>query len=207
MMLPGVHSDWQPQMSCTKRCRIAAALRGVRHLRMELHAIEAARLVGDAGERRGGGFGNHLEARRQFGDPVAVAHPYVQPFAAVSSMLVADVAEQLRVAVHAHPRVTELAFVAGLDRAAQLRRHGLLAVADAEDGNLHVEDFLRRARRLVQRHRFRTTGKNDAARGEFPDFLDRRVIGIQLAIHPGLAHAARDQLRVLRAEIENQDFL
>ena len=48
--------------------------------------------------------------------------------------------------VHAHPRVTEFALVAGLDRSAQLRRHGLLAVADPEDGNFHVEDFLRRAR-------------------------------------------------------------
>jgi galactose-1-phosphate uridylyltransferase len=30
---------------------------------------------------------------------------------------------------------------------------------------------------------------------------------MDLAVDPGLAHPARDQLRILRAEIEDEDFL
>ena len=174
---------------------------------MELHAVETARFVGDAGERCRCGLGDHAEARRQARYLVAVTHPHVQPFSAVVGALVADVAEQFRVPVHAHPRVTEFALVAGLDRATELRRHGLLAVADAENRHAHREDLLRRARRFGERHRFRAAGQDDAARGELADLLDWRVVRVQLAIDAGLAHPARDQLRVLGAEIEDEDSL
>ena len=33
------------------------------------------------------------------------------------------------------------------------------------------------------------------------------VAGMDLAVDPGFAHAARDQLRVLRAEIEDEDLV
>ena len=43
--------------------------------------------------------------------------------------------------------MAELARVGGFGRAAQLRGHGLHAVADAEDRQARVEHLLRRARR------------------------------------------------------------
>jgi hypothetical protein len=42
---------------------------------------------------------------------------------------------------------------------------------------------------------------------KFADELWRDVVGMQLAIHLLLAHAAGDQLRDLRAEVEDEDFL
>ena len=56
----------------------ALALAGVGDLGVELQAVEAARLVGDAGQRRIGGLGDDAEAGRQALHPVAVAHPDVQ---------------------------------------------------------------------------------------------------------------------------------
>jgi hypothetical protein len=54
------------------------ALHGVRHFGVELHGVEAARFVGHAGDRAAVGAGHQLEARRQLGDLVAVAHPHLQ---------------------------------------------------------------------------------------------------------------------------------
>ena len=45
--------------------QISAAARGVRHLRVELHAVEAAPLVGDDREGRALRHRHHLEARGQ----------------------------------------------------------------------------------------------------------------------------------------------
>ena len=74
-----------PQMPSTKRSRIAAPLAGVGHLGVELHAVEAARLVGHAGDRAARRRGHQREARRQRRDLVAVAHPHLQhPVAGVA---------------------------------------------------------------------------------------------------------------------------
>ena len=51
------------------------ALRRVHHLRMELHGVELPLLVRHRREGRVLGHRKHLEALRQLGDPVAVAHP------------------------------------------------------------------------------------------------------------------------------------
>jgi hypothetical protein len=42
---------------------------------------------------------------------------------------------------------------------------------------------------------------------EIADELLGDVVGMQLAIDAGLAHAARDQLGVLGTEVEDEDFL
>ena len=170
---------------------------------MELEPVEAARLVGDAGERRGGGFGDDFKTRWKTRDAVAVAHPHVQVFRAVVSRFITHAFKELRVPVQAHACVAELALLAGLDRAAELRRHGLLAVADAENGNSQLEDFARRARSLRERHRLRSAGEDHAARRELPDLLGRRVVGMDLAVDAGLAHPPGDELGVLRAEVED----
>ena len=51
------------------------AVRRVVHLGMELHRIEPPGLVTDDRERRARRCPNHLEAGRELGHPVAVAHP------------------------------------------------------------------------------------------------------------------------------------
>ncbi len=48
-------------------------------------------------------------------------------------------------------------------------------------------------------------GEDHAARIEGAHEVGVHVVRMKLAIDPGFAHAARDQLRHLRAEIENED--
>ena len=104
------------------------AVRRVHHLRMELHAVEASCVIGDDRERRAFGHRDGAEARRQRGDPIAVAHPHRLP-AAFSPHAV----EQRTVAGHLDDGAAELAGGAGLDPATQLFDHRLLPVADAEN--------------------------------------------------------------------------
>ena len=52
-------------------------LAGVRHLGVELHAVEAPLLVGHAGDRAGVGGGHQLEAGGHLRHLVAVAHPHL----------------------------------------------------------------------------------------------------------------------------------
>ena len=51
----------------------------------------------------------------------------------------------------------------------------------------------------------RPSGKDDAARRELADEPVGDVVGMELAVDVLLADPARDQLRVLRAEVEDQD--
>ena len=57
---------------------------------------------------------------------------------------VGDVVEQLGVAARAHCGEAEFALVAAFDLAAQLVRHGLHAVADAQHRHAQLEHGLRR---------------------------------------------------------------
>src|SRR5262249_46400594 len=50
----------------------------------------------------------------------------------------------------------------------------------------------------------RSAGENDAFGMERTDFFERDGAGTDLAIHTRLAHAARDELCHLTAEIENE---
>ena len=122
----------QPLISRTKRCRSLVPCVRVRHFRVELHAVEAARLVGHAGDRAGLGGGHQLEPRRHLDHLVAVAHPDLEQAVAIRRARVLDAVEQLGMAARAHFGVAELAQLAGLDLAAELLRHRLHAVADAE---------------------------------------------------------------------------
>ena len=77
-------------------------------------------------------------------------------------------------------------------------------VADAEHGNAELEDagIERRRPRLV--HARRTTAQDDARGMLRGDLGGRDRVRHDLAVHAGLAHAASDQLRVLRAEVDDE---
>ena len=85
------------------------ALHGVRDFGVELHAVEAARFVGHAGNRAGRGAGHELEARRQLGERVAVAHPHLEHAVAFSGAEILDALQQFRMAARAHFGVAEFA--------------------------------------------------------------------------------------------------
>ena len=109
--------------------------------------------------------------------------------------------------LHLDIGAAELAVVAALDLAAELGGHGHLAVADAEHGHAGIEDRLRRARRAFLVHRFRAAGEDHRFRLHLVEggfgLLERHDLGIDAL----LAHPARDQLRHLAAEIDDQNLV
>ena len=187
------------------------ALHGVRHFGVELQRVVAARLVGHACDGAAVGAGHELEARRQFGDLVAMAHPHVEHAVAFGRGEVRDVFQQRGVAMGAHGRKAELALVAAFDLAAELMRHGLHAVADAEHGHAEVEYGLRALVGGFFVHAGMAARQDHAlemAVGRvFAHPFVGDVAGMHLAEHMGFAHAACNQLRDLRAEVEDEDLV
>lgn len=133
------------------------ALECVRYLGVELHGVEMARFVGHRRDRRRVIAADHLEARRQFGDLVAVAHPDIEQTMALFVGPVLDVAEQRRVAARADLGITELPLARAFDLAAQLLCHGLHAIADAEHRHTEFKHALRRMPSLGLVDRIRPT--------------------------------------------------
>ncbi len=86
-------------------------------------------------------------------------------------------------------------------------RHHLLAIADAEDRHAGLEDRLRRARRTFLQHGGRTAGQDHRLGRQRGKGLGGLLKRRDLAIDAGLAHAPRDELRHLRAEIDDQHLV
>src|SRR5262245_38388450 len=83
----------------------------------------------------------------------------------------------------------------------------LQAVADAQNGDIQIEDLRIAVRGSLVVHAGRSAGENDAARGELGDTGRRQVMPHDLAEDVEIAHAPGDELRVLPAEVEDQDAL
>ena len=103
-----------------------AALFGVGHFRVELDAVELFLSVFHHGNRARRGVADDREAGRQFGNFIAMAHPYVERV----GRIVLNAACQLAVDGF-HLRITKFALVARGNFATQVVRHKLHAVADA----------------------------------------------------------------------------
>ena len=101
----------------------------------------------------------------------------------------------------------EFAVMAALDRAAELRRHGHLAVADAEHRDAGGEDRLRGAGRAGFVHRGRAAGEDHRLRLHLLEGFFGLVERDDLAIDAVLAHATRDQLRHLAAEVDDENLV
>src|SRR3990170_4507100 len=101
--------------------------------------------------------------------------------------------------------VAELAMTRWSDATAELGRHGLHAITDAEHWHTLSEYRFRRARRLGIRHRLGPSRQDDSAGAKGPDRFIAGLPRQNLAVDTELAHAPRDQLGVLGPEIENQD--
>lgn len=91
--------------------------------------------------------------------------------------------------------------------ATQLHRHGLHAVAHAQHRHAGVEHVVRGARAAGFGGAFRAAGEDNAAWVEFADLLFANVPGPQFAVNADFAHAAGDQLGVLRTEVQYQDAM
>ena len=176
------------------------------HLGVELDADEAAVLARDGRERRVGRRGDGPEAGRQFGQPVAVAHP--------DRRVLGHASEERRLGVRHEGRSPELALVARLDAPAERVRDGLEAVADAEHrhrgARLGVPEAQQRRvhlRRAVVVHRARPAREDEPDRPLGCDLSHGRRAGVDLAVDAGLADAPRDELRRLAPEVQDDDCL
>ena len=183
------------------------ALHRVRYLGVELHGVVTARLVGHAGDGATGRAGHLLEAWGQLGDLVAMAHPHLEHAVALGRAEVLDAIEHAGVAPGTHFGITEFAVGTPRHLAPQLHRHGLHAVADAEHGNTEVPHRLRRAQLMVFVGAGVAAGEDHTPGRESPDEVVRDVVGMDLAVDVRLAHAARNQLRDLGAEVEDEDLV
>ena len=182
------------------------ALHGVRHFRMELHAVETALLVGHGGDRAARRVAHQLEAGRHVEHLVAVAHPDLQHAVAFVGDEVVDAVQQRGMAARAHFGVAEFAHQAVLDLAAQLRGHGLHAVADAQHRHAQLEHGLRRARRFAFQRGAVAARQDHAGGAVVAHELVADVVREHFGEHAGVAHAAGDQLGDLGTEIEDEDF-
>jgi hypothetical protein len=174
----------------------------VGHLRVELHRVELPALVAHHREGRVGRNRVGFEAVGELGDPVAVAHPDRVFFPHMPHAL-----EERVLGQDLDLGAAEFRVVPALDLAAELHRHGLLAVADAEHRHLAVEHVLRRAGRALAGHGGRPA-REDHALGlvgpeGFLGLMERHDLGID----PLLPDAPRDELRHLGAEIDDEDFV
>ncbi len=175
-------------------------LRGMRHLGMKQKAIKPPLVIGDRG--KGGRFARRYraEAGRHHVDLVAVAHPHLGAVA-----LGPQPVEQEAVVENVDKGAAELLMLAQRDPAAQFVAHRLHAVADAQHRDPKAEGDRRRPRCRTFGHRGRAAREDDRPRVEVAHLAVADRIGVDFAIHPALAHAARDQLGNLAAEIDDQD--
>ncbi|MNS88134.1 hypothetical protein D3C72_1220980 [compost metagenome] len=184
-----------------------AALCRMRDFRVELHRVIAARLVGHAGDRAARRGRHQLEARRQFGHLVAMAHPDLEHAVALGRREILDAIEQPGMTMGAHLGVAEFAMVAPLHLAAQLHGHGLHAVADAQHRHAEVPHGLRRAQLVVFVGAGVAAGQDDGLRRVLADEFVGHIVRMDFAVDVCLANAAGNQLRDLRAEIKDEDFV
>jgi hypothetical protein len=117
-----------------------AAVGRVHDLGVKLNAVEAALVVGRRSEGGTGRLSDDPEAFGKNVDLVAVAHPDLVALARRPQAV-----EQAALVRHLEEGAAELAMIARHYLAAELLGHKLLPVANAEHGQLRLEQRVRRA--------------------------------------------------------------
>jgi hypothetical protein len=97
-----------------------------------------------------------------------------------------------------------LAGAGASDRPAERLRHRLKAVTDSEHRHAQVEDLGVQLRRALFVDTGRAPGQHDGLRVARLDLLDGGGMRNDLRKHPRFADPSRDQLRILRSEVDHQ---
>ncbi len=165
------------------------------HFGMKLHAVIAAFRVTHGCDRAVARPGQGNKTGWRGLDAVAVAHPH-------------------RVAARREEQVLADGFDGRRPIFAVRRRgnpptqgmgQGLHAVADTQHRQSAFQQVGQHIRRAGSINRVWPAGKNEAFRVKGQDFFRRSIPGKKLAVYMRFAHAAGDQLAVLRTKIENRD--
>ena len=168
-------------------------------LGVELDPVQAALDVLQRGDRRLRRARQRGEARRRLVDRVAVRHP--------ARLLRRRAGQQPPGLGDRQLRAPELPHLGALDLAAELQHQRLHAVTDAQHRDPELEQLRLQPRRALGVHRGGPAGEDQPLRPAPPHLLDADVVRQQLREHAALAHAARDQLRVLPAVVEHDDLV
>ena len=171
------------------------------HLRVELNAVEAPAFVGNGGIGAGVGVGDQRKTIRHPRHIVAVAHP--------GNGLFRNTLEQLAAGIVIGDGLAVLpggVLLGSRDLTAQRVRHQLAAVANAQDGNAQPEHRRVNVGRFLQIHAVGAAGENDAHGRKGANLVQSRGIGLDLAVDVLLPYPPGDQLIVLSAKVQNQDF-
>src|SRR5258708_18587214 len=132
------------------------AMRRVHDFGMEHCAIETPLVVSDRGEGCALAHRDGAEAGWQHLDAVSMAHPDL-----LAAAFGPEPLEQRAAVDDIDEGAAELAVIGGLDAAAELCAHRLLAVADAEHRNTELEHALWRLGRSRLVHRGRAPRQDD----------------------------------------------
>ena len=140
-----------------------------------------------------------MEAGGQFHRFVAVRHP--------DGKFCGQAFEKPGAVLDFHVGMAVLALVGGAHLAAERVHHELQSVADAEHRQAQLKHARIRRRRVGVIHRRRPAGKNDAHRRVAANFFQRGSAGKHHRKDILFTDAARDELGILRPEIEDDDGL
>ena len=173
-------------------------------LGVELRAVKFAFLIGNHRKRRAVAGGDNLKTGRKLRHRIAMAHPDLMAFALGPKPI-----EQSARLGDGKVGSAKFAAIADLMTrpyfAAQLLAHHLLAIANAEDWHASFKQHIWGARTVSFGHAGGRAGQDDASRLHPLESLFGHSEGRNLGIDPRLAHAPRDQLGHLAAEIDDQD--
>ncbi len=174
------------------------ATRRVRHFGVELHAEEW--LPGML-HRRDRGIvapGGHLVAWRRHVHVIAVAHPDRR-------LLAGPEPAEEPATLHGHVRPAVLPAARAGHVSAREMGEKLHAVAEAEHRGAEAEQLGIGGGDALAVDRVGPAGEDDPFGVPLADPLHRARRRMDLAVDMGLAHPARDELGVLRAEIDDED--
>ena len=178
---------------------------------MKLNAIKAPFFIGHARNRATVGAGHQLEAVRQLGDLVTVAHPDFEHAVAHRRCVVLNAVKQPGMAMGTHIGVTEFAQFARRDHSAELYGHREHAVTDAQHRNAEFVHQLRGTQVMLLIGTGVAAGQNNALELAVtrvgPQPILAHITRVNLAKHMRLADAPRNQLGNLGTEIKNEYFL
>ena len=140
----------------------------------------------------------NLKSVRSFGDIVGMAHP--------ADALFGDRLKEVSRFQNADFPFAVLTGFGVRNSAAQRVCNELTAIADSEHGYSERKYLRRDMRRRFFIDAVGAAREDDAYGIIFLDFLYRHIAVFQIAIYIEVTHAARDELIILSAEIEDEDF-
>ena len=173
------------------------ALIGVDDLGVKLHAVQAARRILERCDRSRGGRRRDGETIRRLHDRVSVRHPDL--------LIGRHLREQHAGSLNRQAGSPVLGDPGRLDATAQGTCHDLVAVADTEHRHPGGEQPGVDGRSTRRVDRFRPARQDDRLGLAGQQLLDRRRVRDDLGVDVAFTDATRDELRVLGAEVDDEN--